>query len=173
VLRRPSEPAAATRKVGSSTELSSYVPKLPDGTKFLSITKDSVDSLQLVSLRSESNEELKLKGSQIVELGESIHYRVLKRFDRPAFIECLEDAERQPASPIRNRVRSARHVFDSWKCRSIFGAAGGVSFRWIRRVKRSLNNDLDLTPSRALQAGGQGFEAPRVHRNFTPLLSPI
>jgi hypothetical protein len=33
-------------------------------------------------------------------------------------------------------------------------------FWWNRGVKRSLNNDLDLIPARALQAGGEGVGSP-------------
>jgi hypothetical protein len=57
--------------------------------------------------------------------------------------------------------------------RSIFGATRRVSFWGIRRVKRSLNNDLDLFASPALQAGGRRFDPGHVHQNFTLLLSVI
>src|ERR1700730_11296909 len=53
---------------------------------------------------------------------------------------------------------------------SIFGATTGVSFWWNRGVKRSLNNDLDLIPCSALQAGGRRFDPGHVHQTF--LLSP-
>ncbi len=55
---------------------------------------------------------------------------------------------------------------DSSNYRSIFGTTRGVSFQWIRRVKRSLNNDLDLIPLLALQAGGHRFDPGHVHQNF-------
>src|SRR2546425_1239016 len=37
-------------------------------------------------------------------------------------------------------------------------------FWWNRGVKRSLNNDLDLIPARALQAGGRQFDPGHVHQ---------
>ena len=39
----------------------------------------------------------------------------------------------------------------------------GLSW-WNRVVKRSLNNDLDLIPARALQAGGQRFDPGHVQQ---------
>jgi len=43
-------------------------------------------------------------------------------------------------------------------------------FWWNRGVKRSLNNDLDLIPARALQAGGTG-SIPVTSTKITLLLS--
>src|SRR6266404_6782770 len=37
-------------------------------------------------------------------------------------------------------------------------------FWWNRGVKRSLNNDLDFIPARALQAGGHRFDPRHVHQ---------
>ena len=37
-------------------------------------------------------------------------------------------------------------------------------FWWDRGVKRSLNNDLDLIPARALQAGGQRLDPGHVQQ---------
>jgi hypothetical protein len=39
-------------------------------------------------------------------------------------------------------------------------------FWWNRGVKRNLNNDLDLIPDPALQAGGHRFDPGHVHQNF-------
>ena len=44
---------------------------------------------------------------------------------------------------------------------------------WIRRVKRSLNNDLDLIPPLTLQAGGHRFDPGHIQLNLTPLRSAI
>jgi hypothetical protein len=38
-------------------------------------------------------------------------------------------------------------------------------FWWNHDVKRSLNNDLDLIPARALQAVGRRFDQGHVHQN--------
>jgi hypothetical protein len=53
-----------------------------------------------------------------------------------------------------------------------FGATRRVSLRWMRRVKRSLNNDLDLIPH-SLASRIRRFDPDHVHQNFTPLLSAI
>ena len=53
-----------------------------------------------------------------------------------------------------------RGILEGSKYRSIFAATKGVSLPGICRVKRSLNNDLDLIPPLALQAGGAAGSIP-------------
>jgi hypothetical protein len=55
-------------------------------------------------------------------------------------------------------------TLDSSKYWSIFGATRGVALWRIRRVERSLNNNLDLIPALALRAGGHRFDPGHVHQ---------